>query len=598
MSLTANVGMRSDTSNVDKEVRSQKSLPFAKIFDLPRRSIGTLKERLKLGRAARGLKKRMSRSDTTIIAPKATISARLKSVVSVQSAKIMVEKITPTTNKVPITKWSRKLYGSDKAVMHEHERLMKAGFVIHPFSNFRLTWDVLSAILILANIVIIPMDIAFSTAEEDIRSVVFKLISDMWFMADIILNFRTGIKTDGGDKTTVELEPRKIAKLYIRRWFFIDLIASLPFDFIVRLFLDTKRSKAVRFLRIGKAVALVKVARVPRLIRGIHHWEEIFNLQYDFAVSMMRFAYLVFFIFMTCHINGCLQYMVPMFYDFPEDTWVRMRGLDHPNVTWWEAYSWSLFKSTSQMLCLGYSQIIPVGMVDLWMTMLSQITGAIIFAIFIGNAINLMEEMDASKNAFKMKINQIQEYLGFRRIPIKLRRKVLDYCEMRFQGKLFDEHQILKELSPSLRREVVWYNTSVLIQSVPLFEEVSDEFVYELGYVLKYSVYMPQDKIVKEGTKALHMFFISRGEVEIRSSTFVNYLSDGGHFGESCLFSSEMRRSADVTALTTVHIYMLHRCDYVKVLARFPDEADRIRNFSRRIRDISSRYDFIRNHNF
>jgi len=45
--------------------------------------------------------------------------------------------------------------------------------------------------------------------------------------------------------------------------------------------------------------------------------------------------------------------MVPMLYDFPENTWVRMRKLHLPNVTLFEAYSWSLFKSTSHMLSIG-----------------------------------------------------------------------------------------------------------------------------------------------------------------------------------------------------------------------------------------------------
>jgi len=45
--------------------------------------------------------------------------------------------------------------------------------------------------------------------------------------------------------------------------------------------------------------------------------------------------------------------MVPMLYNFPEGTWVRIRGLHHSNVTWFQAYSWSIFKSASHMLCIG-----------------------------------------------------------------------------------------------------------------------------------------------------------------------------------------------------------------------------------------------------
>lgn len=75
-------------------------------------------------------------------------------------------------------------------------------------------------------------------------------------------------------------------------------------------------------------------------------------------------------------------------------------------------------------------------------------------------------------------------------MPGSVRRQVIDYFELRFQGKLFNERQILKELNPVLRREVVWYNTAELIHSVPMFEDVSDDFVYEIGSKLHYAVYL------------------------------------------------------------------------------------------------------------
>jgi len=44
--------------------------------------------------------------------------------------------------------------------------------------------------------------------------------------------------------------------------------------------------------------------------------------------------------------------------------------------------------------------------------------------------------------------------MQFRKLPAALRRKVTDYYENRFQGKMFDEAKILSELNHSLREEV------------------------------------------------------------------------------------------------------------------------------------------------
>ena len=80
------------------------------------------------------------------------------------------------------------------------------------------------------------------------------------------------------------------------------------------------------------------------------------------------------------------------------------------NVTIWERYSWSVFKSTSHMLCIGYGQFPPRGLIDLWVTYFSMCSGAMCFALFIGNATSLIQSMDASKRAYKEKVRTI--YVG------------------------------------------------------------------------------------------------------------------------------------------------------------------------------------------
>lgn len=62
-----------------------------------------------------------------------------------------------------------------------------------------------------------------------------------------------------------------------------------------------------------------------------------------------------------------------------------------------------------------------------------------------------------------------------------------------FKGKLFDEAQILDELNTNLRKEVVLYNTATLIQSNSLFYDTSDDFIYEIGKRMRFTIYIMQD---------------------------------------------------------------------------------------------------------
>ena len=58
----------------------------------------------------------------------------------------------------------------------------------------------------------------------------------------------------------------------------------------------------------------------------------------------------------------------------------------------------------SHMLCIGYGQKPPKTLVDLWLTMISMVSGAVCFAMFIGHATALIQSMDSSKRQYKEKV--------------------------------------------------------------------------------------------------------------------------------------------------------------------------------------------------
>lgn len=46
---------------------------------------------------------------------------------------------------------------------------------------------------------------------------------------------------------------------------------------------------------------------------------------------------------------------------------------------------------------------------------------------------------------------QVEEYMVYRKLPRNLRGRITDYYEHRYQGKMFDEENILGELNECLR---------------------------------------------------------------------------------------------------------------------------------------------------
>ncbi|XP_012256476.2 potassium/sodium hyperpolarization-activated cyclic nucleotide-gated channel 3 isoform X2 [Athalia rosae] len=539
----------------------------------------------------------------------------------------------PTDNKLAM-----KLFGSKKALMKERIRQKAAGhWVIHPCSSFRFYWDLCMLLLLVANLIILPVAISFFNDDLSTRWIAFNCLSDTIFLIDIVVNFRTGIMQQDNAEQVI-LDPKLIAKHYLRTWFFLDLISSIPLDYIFLIFnqfQDFSESfqilhagRALRILRLAKLLSLVRLLRLSRLVRYVSQWEEVYiplyqqperhyerratppqpdrtskilqnlqkkrterrgrlssdnmnkkksgfsksNLIFKFlnmASVFMRIFNLICMMLLIGHWSGCLQFLVPMLQGFPSNSWVAINELQ--DSFWLEQYSWALFKAMSHMLCIGYGRFPPQSLTDMWLTMLSMISGATCYALFLGHATNLIQSLDSSRRQYREKVKQVEEYMAYRKLPREMRQRITEYFEHRYQGKFFDEELILGELSEKLREDVINYNCRSLVASVPFFANADSNFVSDVVTKLRYEVFQPGDIIIKEGTIGSKMYFIQEGIVDIvmANGEVATSLSDGSYFGEICLLTNA-RRVASVRAETYCNLFSLSVDHFNAVLDQYP----------------------------
>ncbi|XP_063385938.1 potassium/sodium hyperpolarization-activated cyclic nucleotide-gated channel 2 isoform X6 [Cydia fagiglandana] len=512
----------------------------------------------------------------------------------------------PTDNKLAM-----KLFGSKKALMKERIRQKAAGhWVIHPCSSFRFYWDLCMLLLLVANLIILPVAISFFNDDLSTRWIAFNCLSDTIFLIDIVVNFRTGIMQQDNAEQVI-LDPKLIAKHYLRTWFFLDLISSIPLDYIFLIFNQVNdfsesfqilhAGRALRILRLAKLLSLVRLLRLSRLVRYVSQWEEVYILQnlqkkrterrgrlssdvakkkghtksnlifkfLNMASVFMRIFNLICMMLLIGHWSGCLQFLVPMLQGFPANSWVAINELQ--DSFWLEQYSWALFKAMSHMLCIGYGRFPPQSLTDMWLTMLSMISGATCYALFLGHATNLIQSLDSSRRQYREKVKQVEEYMAYRKLPREMRQRITEYFEHRYQGKFFDEEVILGELSEKLREDVINYNCRSLVASVPFFANADSNFVSDVVTKLRYEVFQPGDIIIKEGTIGNKMYFIQEGIVDIvmANGEVATSLSDGSYFGEICLLTNA-RRVASVRAETYCNLFSLSVDHFNAVLDQYP----------------------------
>lgn len=182
----------------------------------------------------------------------------------------------------PDNKMALKLFGNKAAVLLEQQRQVHNGRgVIHPFSTFRWYWDILLISFISMHVILLPVSIAFLSDDLSLHWLILNGMSDVIFITDLALNFRTGI-VDPNNQQEVILDKKIIRQKYLRGWFLLDLLSSFPFDFAYFVASSTsiqhkllQASRALRILKLAKLLSLLRLLRVSRLVRYITRFEEV-----------------------------------------------------------------------------------------------------------------------------------------------------------------------------------------------------------------------------------------------------------------------------------------------------------------------------------
>ena len=118
------------------------------------------------------------------------------------------------------------LYGSGESIFTDQHKSLPPG-IRSPESKFTRYWDLLQLISVVYIAVIVPFRLGFDiTISTDQFAFWFDVAIDVYFITDVILNFRLAYYTEDG---YLETDRTKIRTHYLERWFWVDLVASIPF---------------------------------------------------------------------------------------------------------------------------------------------------------------------------------------------------------------------------------------------------------------------------------------------------------------------------------------------------------------------------------
>jgi len=226
----------------------------------------------------------------------------------------------------------RRVYSESKIELDVVEVELGYGhrWVLNPHTPFRRRWDIMQMVILFYISIMVPVRVGFSRTAEG-PAYVFEFLIDLYFDVDVVLNFLTGLENDDG---ALLYDLKVIGKRYLRGWFWVDFLACVPIDLILRgvngqiecSFTDTCDGEdssagagAIKLLKLLRLARLMKLLRLMRISRILNRYEN----QLFYIMPLINIFKLVFVLLFMGHVTGCF------FYYFSTQDWRSKYEINH-----------------------------------------------------------------------------------------------------------------------------------------------------------------------------------------------------------------------------------------------------------------------------
>jgi len=452
----------------------------------------------------------------------------------------------------------------------------KPSCILQYNSPVRMVWDMTSILFLFYVSISVPFSLGFG--QSNVLDVI-DVIADVFFCSDVILNFRTSYMDVDG---SVIVESKYIAMKYLRSWFALDFVSSVPWDLItgglfpnltpVRLLKLGKISKAVKLLRVSKMMHLAESEFAERV--------ESFLTSHDYQ-TFSRILKLACMAFLVAHWLACFGNLIDK-----SSLNVYFQGLGI-TPTALEKYLAGIYWAMTTLSTVGYGDITPKTDEERIYAMVAMVIGGSLYGYVIGSVTSIVTGMDVSSHAYQERMELIRSWLeSHREVPPSLRSRVRKHFRRAIAAKsLMEDSLVVAELSPELRADMAFFLIHDHVKNNPLFSNIPNNNLAKLVEVLRKNHVNAQEYVVKVGDLGVAMYILVDGlaryeegetwlppdmRVPISATRFMQ-VAQGDSFGEEIMFGLAETHTYTIMALTDCEFHSISEDDFRKRYQNMPE---------------------------
>jgi len=493
----------------------------------------------------------------------------------------------------------------------ENSYFKKHTFIIKKGSILKGFFDIFILIAVNISSLYLLYEICFTISENNESnedkswSIVYYTI-EILFVIFIILQFFQEYQ----DPETFQIirDHKKIALRYIKGWFFIDIISTIPYEFLVNNHSFLIYAKIIRLIRLPKLLQTMDIKRFDNLAdsfltsnssgNGNKRLMLIFNMRYVFKIFR-----LVIYATILTYLLGCIWYI------FCKQIYEDQYYIKSSKKTFFSEYNFHNQKPRKKLIIccyfiltalttVGYGDINTQNDIERIFGIFMMVIGVAVFSYVMSefsdqiniynqtfgdvdkgallqNWLNLLQSFSKGKKFDKNLINSIEKHFQFFwknnrmlgvekndkflvNLPKKIKEQVVDY----FWGDFF-------------KRFSNFFLYKEKINNI-LYHRKFVKFYFELSFLIMPRLFEINEIIYNQNDDVEEMYFIIIGMVEIgykksynSEPKYYHILYNRDYFGGYYTLYN-IRSEFIYRAKEECKLYAINKIEFLKLLKKYP----------------------------
>ncbi|XP_053269759.1 potassium voltage-gated channel subfamily H member 4 [Pleuronectes platessa] len=450
--------------------------------------------------------------------------------------------------------------------------VQKSRFILLHYSVSKALWDWLILLATFYVAVTVPYNVSFTPYDDTVTAARSTIVSDivveMLFIIDIILNFRTTYVSQSGQ---VVYQARSICIHYATTWFFVDLVAALPFDLLYAF-----------NITVTSLVHLLKTVRLLRLLRLLQKLDRY--SQY----SAMVLTLLMSVFALLAHWMACIWYMIGRREIETSESWdigwlhELGKRLETPYVnstvggpTVRSSYIAALYFTLSSLTSVGFGNVCANTDAEKIFSICTMLIGALMHALVFGNVTAIIQRMYSRRSLYHTRMKDLKDFIRVHRLPQQIKQRMLEYFQTTWSvNNGIDANELLHDFPDELRADIAMHLNKDILQ-LPVFKGASRGCLRSLSLHIKTCFCVPGEYLIRQGDALHASYFVCSGSLEVLKDCMVLAILGKGDLIGSDLPGAEqvIKTNADVKALTYCDLQYISVRGLKEVLELYPEYA-------------------------